>query len=119
MSSVYDRIRAACELRGTTPGAVCDAVGLRRAFLTEVKTGKIKVVGSDKIALIAKHLRVSCDYLITGEESYKTRTDCSYDEELLIDAWRRCTHSERENVAFILRDYGVVLPANKTEESAG
>lgn len=119
MSSTYDRILAACKLRGTTPGAVCDALGLRRALLSELKSGKIKVLGSDKVAMLAQYLRVSCDYLLTGSESHKSIADCTYDEEQLLIAWRSCTHSERENVAFILRDYGVVLPTNKTEKSAG
>ena len=116
MSTVYDRICAVCTLRGTTPGAVCDKLGMRRAILSDLKSGKTKSLGSDKIAMIARHLRVSCDYLITGEEFFM---DCSFDEQQLLNAWRTCTHAERENVAFILRDYGVVLPTAKAEEIAG
>ena len=116
MNSVYDRIYAVCVMRGTTPGAVCDKLGMRRAIISDLKSGKTKSLGSDKIAMIANHLRVSCDYLITGEEF---RMDYSFDEQQLLHAWRTCTQAERENVAFILRGYGVTLPENKAEENAG
>lgn len=38
MSTLYDRIIWACNKRGVTPSLMCDTIGIRRAFASELKT---------------------------------------------------------------------------------
>ena len=93
---------------GTRISAVCDELGLRRALLSDLKNGKTKTIGPYYISAFAKLFHVTMDYLCMGD-----RDDfelLSQDERALLQAWRECNDDERENVAFILRNYGVKLP---------
>lgn len=105
--TMYDRILRCCAEKGLTPGAVCNAIGVRRGMITELKTGRTKELAASNVYKFAKYLNVSCDYLITGHDF---NFDMDSEERTLINCWKRATDDERENVAFILRNYGMPLP---------
>lgn len=114
MLSMYDRIAFACKEHGCTPGFMCDELGLYRSFLTELKTGRTRVLSTEKVALIAQYLGCSCDWIILGEEH---KSDLSDEERNVIHALRTCPLNDRQNVLFMLRNY-MPVPADKAEESA-
>lgn len=107
LETMYDRIARRCAELGYTPGGFFDKIGMRRAYISEIKMGKVKSMSTDKISAIAAGLRVSCDYLINGTEFTEKLSE---DEQQLLNAWRHATVAEKENVAFILRNYNVSVP---------
>ena len=104
---VYYRLDALARDRGTRISNVCDELDLRRALLSDLKSGKTKTIGSNYIADFANYFHVTMDYIYNGVREDLALTT---DEATLLEAWRSATDQERENVAFILRSYGVVLP---------
>jgi transcriptional regulator with XRE-family HTH domain len=99
MSTLYDRIVSACGKRGVTPGFMCDTLGIRRGYITELKNGDYRTVSCGKIVAMAQFLNVSCDYLILGI------SELSMDEKDVIDAYRSAPESDKETVRFMLRNY--------------
>lgn len=110
---MYDRIVLKLRERGISAGAMCNQLGIRRAMMTELKTGATKNLSAEKIAIIAGFLHCSCDYLILGSEPH---SDLTLQEQTLLSAWRLASDKERENVAFILRDHGFAF--SSTPEAA-
>lgn len=92
---------------------MCDDLNIRRAGMSELKTGRTGSFSAERVAQIAAYLRVSCDYLITGSEF---RPEYSDKERELVSAWRVATDDERENVAFVLRKY-MTAPDLPTSEA--
>ena len=68
MSTLYERIVAACNERGIKPGFMCDSIGIRRGTISELKNADYNYVSCSKIVAMAGFLKVSCDYLLTGKE---------------------------------------------------
>jgi len=101
MSTLYDRIIWACNKRGVTPSLMCDTIGIRRAFVSELKTREEGVVSYGKIAAIANYLRVSTDFLIFGEDN----NGLTVDERDVLDAYRSAPEADKETVRFMLRNY--------------
>lgn len=112
---IYARIDALARERGTRVSTVCDELGLRRALLSDLKNGKVLTLGSNYIADFANYFHVTMDYIYNG-----IRDDIAIttDEVILLKAWRDASDSERQNVAFILRDYGVILPKKDMLQSS-
>lgn len=101
MSTIYDRVIWACNKRGVTPSLMCDTIGIRRAFISELKIREEGVVSYGKIAAIANYLHVSTDFLIFGEE----HSDLTIDEKDVLDAYRSAPEADKETVRFMLRNY--------------
>lgn len=113
---IYYRLDALARDRGERISSVCDKLELRRALVSDLKTGKVKTIGSNYIAEFANYFHVTMDYIYNGDRDDLALTK---DERVLLEAWRSCTDDERENVAFILRNYGVVLPKKNSLLSSG
>ena len=111
---LYNRLDLLARDRGTRISTVCDELGLRRALVSDLKTGKTKTIGPNYIAAFARYFHVTMDYLCNGDRS---DLDLSHDERALIKAWRACDDSERETVAFILRRFNVAVPKKKQQSS--
>ena len=111
---IYDRLDMLARDRGTRVSAVCDELNLRRALLSDLKNGKTQTIGSNYISDFANYFHVTMDYVYNGD-----RTDLvlTTDETTLLSAWRSATDDERENVAFILRAYNVVVPKKQVSSS--
>lgn len=65
MNDVGARIRAQRKSQGLTQHQLCTQVGISESFLSEVETGKRNLSSSNLLDL-AKALRCSCDFLLTG-----------------------------------------------------
>ena len=108
---IYYRLDALARERGTRISTVCDELNLRRALVSDLKSGRVQTIGSNYIADFANYFHVTMDFIYSGIRDDIAITS---DEILLLKAWRNASDGERENVAFILRDYGVVLPKKDT-----
>ncbi len=101
MSTMYDRIIWACSERGVTPSRMCDDIGSRRGFMTELKQGRTRNLSCEKVAVISEYLGVSCDFLIKGKET----DGIIAKEREILHGYRMALPSEKETIEFILRKY--------------
>ena len=100
----YDRIVTTCKLRGVSPSGLCVKLGIRKSFLSDLKSGRIQSIHTSTVCTLAEALGVSTDYLLLGKESRLTDT-----ESLLLSSWRHATDKEKQTIAFILADYGMKI----------
>ena len=100
METFYDRVVKSCKAQGITPSRLCVNLGIRKAIMSDLKSGRVASIRADTIVAFAAALHVTTDYLLTGRETRLTAQ-----ESQLLNAWRHCTDDERQNVAFILRNY--------------
>lgn len=110
--TIYERIMDCCRRAGQVPAHVCDEAGVPRSVLSMMKQRQDDAsITTKNLLRLAKTLNVSCDYLLTGEDF---GFDYSYEEQRLVEAYRKATDDERENVCFVLRKYGMSLPQEET-----
>lgn len=69
MDSLYDNILALCSRDGIRPGRLCDALGISRGLITDLKMGRKKSVSAETAQKIAAFFGVSVGYLLGQEES--------------------------------------------------
>jgi len=69
MSNLYSRIQTLCESKGLRPGRLCDALGLSRGLMTDLKMGRKKSVSAETAQKIASYLGVSVGYLLGQDGS--------------------------------------------------
>lgn len=105
MESMYDRIAAVCKARGITPSGLCVKLGIRKAIMSDLKSGKSATIRTTTVVEFAEALGVSTDYLLTGRETALIPI-----ESQLLAAWRVAPDNIKENVAFALREYGMPMP---------
>jgi transcriptional regulator with XRE-family HTH domain len=67
MNSLGERIRLLRKELKLTQEELCATIGISKGFLSDVENGK-RNISSANLLDIAKALRVSCDYLLVGEE---------------------------------------------------
>lgn len=67
MSDLYSNIHALCEKEGIKDGTLCANIGIRRSFLSELKSGRTKSLSAEVLSKIAAYFNVSVDYLLNGE----------------------------------------------------
>ena len=68
MSDLYNNIHALCEKEGIKDGTLCANIGIRRSFLSELKSGRTKSLSAEVLSKIAAYFNVSVDYLLNGEQ---------------------------------------------------
>ncbi len=66
MNAMYERIDELCKKHGTDVTKVCRELKIQRSSLTELKMGRVKSIGADKIAKIADYFGVSALYITDG-----------------------------------------------------
>ena len=66
MNAIYERIDQLCKQHGTDITKVCRELRIPRSSLTELKMGRVKSIGADKIAKIADYFGVSALYITDG-----------------------------------------------------
>ncbi len=69
---MYKKIEALCKEHNTNVTAMCKDLGITRAALSELKSGRTKSLSADKLFKIAEHFNVSPQYL-TGEADKKEK----------------------------------------------
>ena len=47
MENLYVRIQSLCDESGIRPGRLCDALGLSRSLITDLKMGRKKTVSAE------------------------------------------------------------------------
>ncbi len=67
MQNLYQNIEQLCQQRGIRPGYLCDALGLSRGLMTDLKMGRKKSISAQTAQKIAAFFGVSVGYLL-GEE---------------------------------------------------
>ena len=68
MGSLYENIQQLCESKGIRPGHLCDALGLSRGLMTDLKMGRKKGVSAQTAQKIAAYFGVTVGQLL-GEAS--------------------------------------------------
>lgn len=68
MSDLYSNIHALCEKEGIKDGTLCGNIGIRRSFLSELKSGRTKSLSAEVLSKIATYFNVSVDFLLTGNQ---------------------------------------------------
>ncbi len=81
MSELYDRIALLCQKKGVTITDMCRLSGASRGSLTDLKMGRINTLKAETMKKIADYLKVSVDYLLTGENA-KAQAHVNGDAEL-------------------------------------
>lgn len=69
MDNLYDKIKLLCDDQGISTAALSSALGISRSTFTEIKSGRAKTLGVDKINSIANHFNVPSKFL-TGEPPF-------------------------------------------------
>ena len=67
MGKLYENIQALCEANGIRPGKLCDAIGISRGVITDLKMGRKTGVSAVTAQKIAGFFGVTVAYLL-GEE---------------------------------------------------
>ena len=68
MGNLYENIQNLCERSGIRPGRLCDALGLSRGLMTDLKMGRKKSLSAETAQKIAGYFGVSVAYLLGQEE---------------------------------------------------
>lgn len=68
MSDLYKNIHNLCEREGIKDGTLCANIGIRRSFLSELKSGRTKNLSAATLSKIADYFDVTVDYLLTGQQ---------------------------------------------------
>ncbi|MBQ3529571.1 MAG: helix-turn-helix transcriptional regulator [Oscillospiraceae bacterium] len=74
MENLYTRIETLCNEKGIRPGRLCDALGLSRSLMTDLKMGRKKTVNAQTAQKIADFLGVSVAYLL-GQSQERSKQD--------------------------------------------
>ena len=64
--TLADRIRARTRQLGLSPAHVCEMAGVNRSFVYDILRGRSTRPGIDRLADVARVLKVECDWLIHG-----------------------------------------------------
>lgn len=75
MVKLYERLTELCDNRGITPAQMCRDVAVGQNTMTELKSGRVKSLSSDKLAKLADYFGVSIDYLLGRVDKFGLSTD--------------------------------------------
>lgn len=118
--SFYENFVRLSAKEGLSPSAAAEKIGLDKSAVTRwKKTGQMP--NSNNIFKIAEYFGVSTKTLMSEGLSVADDDDgllLSYDEKKLVAAWRKCNYAEKENIAFLLREYGFSYERPQEKESA-
>lgn len=111
-------------------GELSKMTGIPKSAIQRYATGETKKIPMDRLELLAQALDVSPRYLMGWDdrieidpgdpllELARVKPSISKEEEELIRCWRLASDKERQNIAFILRDYGMPFPKVRPEEQS-
>lgn len=77
MDNLYTRIQLLCAEKNIRPGHLCNALGLSRSLMTDLKMGRKKTVNAETAQKIAQFLGVTVGYLLGQEESQPIQSNSS------------------------------------------
>lgn len=82
MSDLYKTIHSLCEREGIKDGTLCANIGIRRSFLSELKSGRTKKLSAETLSKIAAYFNVTVDYLLSEQNE---KPEVQMDNELYKD----------------------------------
>ena len=68
MHNLYEVIENLCRQRGIRPGHLCNALGLSRGLMTDLKMGRKKSISAETAQKIAAFFGVSVGYLLGKDD---------------------------------------------------
>lgn len=96
--NTVERIKAICKERKIAISTLEKACGFANGYIGQLKKGSVP---DDRLIKIAEYLKVSLDYLMTGEES--SITDDMVSEHIeLISKWIRLSPEKQKAVMDII-----------------
>lgn len=107
MGKMYERIMELCEKRGVKPGKMCVDLGLSRAIISDMKSGRTKELSAKNSKLVAEYLGVSVDYLLgkTDEEKPSAVSSEGFsDSDVRLLEWFRSLPEEKRRAILIASD---------------
>lgn len=104
------------ELNGVNSLEMCRILGVPQSTFSYWVTAK-SYPRIDKIEKMARYFHISKADLVE-ERSARKPTGFTEEELKLIECWRLATNEQRQNIAFILRDYGMPFPKAEPETKA-
>ncbi|HIS49170.1 MAG TPA: helix-turn-helix transcriptional regulator [Candidatus Gallacutalibacter pullistercoris] len=69
MAELYENILKLCQQAGITGGKLCQDLGFSRSTLSDLKSGRISSLSSQKLQRIAEYFTVPVDALLSGKAS--------------------------------------------------
>lgn len=69
MAELYENILKLCQQAGITGGKLCQDLGFSRSTLSDLKSGRISSLSSQKLQRIAEYFTVPVDALLSGKSS--------------------------------------------------
>ena len=69
MAELYENILKLCQQAGITWGKLCQDLGFSRSTLSDLKSGRISSLSSQKLQRIAEYFTVPVDALLSGKAS--------------------------------------------------
>ena len=69
MENLYVRIQSLCDESGIRPGRLCDALGLSRSLMTDLKMGRRKSVKAETAGKLADYFGVAVQTLLDRESA--------------------------------------------------
>lgn len=108
-------------LNGVNSLEMCRILGVPQSTFSYWITAK-SYPRIDKIEKMANYFHISKADLVE-ERSFRQAVAFADEELRLIECWRLATDEQRQNIAFILRDYGMPFPEvgqrTKVSQSSG
>ena len=91
----YQQLIALCEREGVKPTPLIKSLGFSAGNIKRWENGA--TVNSDILLAIAKHFKVSIDYLLTGQED--SVASLTSDEQKLLENYSKLTNKDKEAVS--------------------
>lgn len=82
-NELYNRITKLLQARGITRRKMQADLGLKTQYMTELKSGRMKIPSADKLAAIADYLGVSVQQLLS-EKNIPTENNLDEDKRMLL-----------------------------------
>ena len=110
MSVLYEKIIELCNEQKINGAKLCADIEIPRSTLTELKAGRAKTLGADKLSKIADYFDVSVDYLLDKTDIKKASPSGDGEEEVLIAMYNRYKDDIDEDA---LKDIETLLQIRK------
>ncbi len=101
MSDLYKKIEKLCEEKGISMSLMCNATGISRSSLSELKAGRCKSISADSLVKIADYFSVPTDYVLGkmgGTEEFDEYLDMLASREELRVLFKLAKNASKSDV---------------------
>lgn len=103
MENLYTRIESLCNEKGIRPGRLCDALGLSRSLMTDLKMGRKKTVNAQTAQKIADYFGVSVAYLLGQSQERSSQDVLDQVDVAFYGEFKELNDEEKETVRDMVR----------------